>query len=135
MRLVFVCDDGGFDGLVELTRSSFVAEVRGLGGYPLVALRDSEVIAKNGDVRTHGLWASVTCETPGEHWSVGMEAFATGYDEPARALTDQFGDTVALGFDLEWTRDADGWRVEGDVLLGDDRVTIDCRGDVDDVAD
>ncbi len=130
MRLAFACED--FAGFVELTQSSFAAEVRGLGGYPLVALRDDGVTPKGGDVRTDGLLASVTCETPGEHWSVGMEAFATGYDDPARADTDQRGDTVALGFDLEWTRDDDGWRVEGDVLLGDDRITIDCRGDVRD---
>lgn len=116
--------------MVELAESSFTAEVRGLGGYPLVSLRDDDVTPKGGDVRTHGLWASITCETPGEHWSLGMEAFATGYDDPSRAETDQRGDTVALGFDLEWTRDPDGWRVEGDVLLGDDRITIDCRGDV-----
>ena len=27
------------------------------------------------DIRTDGLWASLYCETPFEHWSMGLEAF------------------------------------------------------------
>jgi hypothetical protein len=128
VRFEFTTGDGS--GYVELRDTAFAAGVTGFGGYPLVALRDDDVRPRRGDLRTDGLWASITCETPGEHWSVQMEAFATGYDDPARADTDQRGDVVALGFDLEWYRDDDGWRVEGDVLVGTDRIEIGGRGDV-----
>lgn len=70
------------------------------------------------DVRSHGLWVSLTCETWGEHWSVGLEAFALGVDDPA----DERGDLVALGLDIEW--EAPG-RVHGELLVGDARVDLD----------
>jgi hypothetical protein len=128
MRLEFASADPAGSGYVDLSGSTFAAAVHNLGGYPLVALRDDDVTPRGGDVRTDGLWASITCETPGEHWSVQMEAFATGYDDPARADGDQRGDVVPLGFDLEWTREENRWRVEGDVLVGDERYVIDCDG-------
>ena len=88
-------------------------------------------------MRTDGLWASLTCETRNEHWSVGMEAFAVGYDDPVDALASERGDRVALGFDLEWEREGGLWRVTGEVLVGDARVAIDTfgvLGDADEVA-
>ncbi|MBA3652785.1 MAG: hypothetical protein H0W70_01175 [Actinobacteria bacterium] len=129
--LDFAADDASFGGYVRLAGSSFWAAVVGLGRHPLVALRDDDVPRRPGlDVRTDGLWASLTCETPDEHWSVGMEAFATGYDDPAVALLDERGDVVALGFDLEWERSDALWSVHGDVLVGDERLRIDTRGAV-----
>ena len=120
-------------GYIWLAGSSFWAGVVGLGEHPLVALRDDNLPRRHGmDVRTDGLWASLTCETVGEHWSAGMEAFATGYDDPAAALADERGEVVALGFDLEWERDGNGWRARGDVLVGAERHVIDALGHVDD---
>ena len=123
-----------------LDGSLFAAGVVGMGHYPLVALRDPEVprrrraggvpTERSRDVRAEGLWASITEETPGEHWSVGMEAFAVGYDDPARAAVDELGDRVALGFDLEWERDGEGWMVYGDVLVGTDRFEIALPGSI-----
>ncbi len=126
MQLEFAAD--GRSGSVSRDGRTFAAAVEGFGGYPLISLRDDDVPAR-GDIRSEGLWASITCETRGEHWSVQMEAFATGYDDPA-SEADGRGDVVALGFDLEWTRDGDSWRVEGDVLVGDDRYWIDATGSV-----
>ena len=112
-----------------LAGSTFHAGVVGLGHHPLVALRDDDVPRGRGtDVRTEGLWASLTCETAGEHWSVGMEAFAVGYDDAAAALGDERGDRVALGFDLEWERVDQLWRVHGEVLIADERIAIDAFG-------
>jgi len=134
--LDFAADDAGFGGYIRLERSSFWAAVVGLAGHPLVALRDDDVPRGRGlDVRTDGLWASLTCEAPGEHWSAGMEAFAVGYDDPVDALGDERGDIVALGFDLEWERSTRGlWHVHGDVLVGDSRIAIDTVGSVGEAA-
>jgi hypothetical protein len=129
--LDFADDDAGFGGYLRLEGQSVWAAVVGFGAHPLVALRDDELPRHRGlDVRTDGLWASLTCETPGEHWSAGMEAFAVGYDDPVAALDDERGDIVALGFDLEWERSGDLWLVHGDVLVGDGRIALDTRGSV-----
>jgi hypothetical protein len=131
--LDFADDDARVGGYVRLVGSSFWAAVVGVGDHPLVALRDDDVPRRRGlDVRTDGLWVSITCETPNEHWSVGMEAFATGYDDPAAAAVTDRGDVVALGFDLEWERAGDRWRVTGDLLVGDERISLDLLGTVGD---
>jgi hypothetical protein len=70
------------------------------------------------DVRSHGLWLSLVCETPGEHWTVGLEAFALAVEHP----DDDRGDLVPLGLDVEW--EAPG-RLHGELLVGDDRVDLD----------
>jgi hypothetical protein len=140
MYLDFAGGDGEMGGYLRWHESSFWAGVVGVGGHPLVALRDDEVPApragsaagKQRDVRTDGLWAAVTCETRDEHWSVGMEAFAVGYDDPAVALADERGDRVALGFDLEWERIGELWRVTGDLLIDDAHITIDTLGALSD---
>ncbi len=125
MYLDFADDDAEVGGYVLLDGPLFAAGVVGMGHHPLVALRDPEVPRRRKrDVRAEGLWVSITEETPGEHWSVGMEAFAVGYDDPARAAIDEMGDRVALGFDLEWEREGQRWMVYGDVLVGTDRVEI-----------
>ncbi len=73
------------------------------------------------DIRTDGLWASVYCETPFEHWSLGLEAFGLRLgaspvaeageapvaavdevDEAVGAWDDLVGERLAMGFDLEW---------------------------------
>ena len=53
----------------------------------LVAVRDHEVpLPRTGlEVRADGLWGELVCETPLEHWSIGLEAFGLGYDDPADA--------------------------------------------------
>ena len=70
------------------------------------------------DGRANGLWLSLVCETPGEHWTIGLEAFALAVDDP----DDERGDLVPLGLDLEW--EAPG-SVYGEVLIGDERIELD----------
>ena len=70
-----------------------------------------------------GIWLSVVCVTPGEHWSLGMEAFALEVDDP----DDELGHLVPLGFDLEWEAPD---RVHGEVLIADERHQIDAEGEL-----
>ena len=89
-----------------------------------LVVRDDEAPALvDGTIRAHGLWLSLVCETPGEHWSVGLEAFALAVDDPE----DDRGDLVPLGLDLEW--EAPG-RVHGELLVGDAIVELDGPGEL-----
>ena len=54
------------------------------------------------EVRGEGVWAALECETPLEHWTVGLEAFGVELDDPFEAWRGERGDRVGLGFDLEW---------------------------------
>ena len=70
----------------------------------LVAVRDHEVpLPRTGlEVRADGLWGDLVCETPLEHWSIGLEAFGIAYDDPADAWGDEWGERLPVGLDLEW---------------------------------
>src|SRR5713101_4765115 len=71
---------------------------------PLVAVRDHEVDPPRGDlaVRGEGLWSALNCETPHDHWSIGLEAFAVAMEDPLDAYRGEVGERIPLGFDLEW---------------------------------
>ena len=87
----------------------------------LLVVREDDLPAPRGadlDVRAEGLWLSLVCETPDEHWTVGLEAFALAVDHP----DDERGDLVPLGLDIEW--EAPG-RVTGELLVGDERIELD----------
>lgn len=112
----------------------------------LVAVVDHEVPLPPSilEIRTHGLWASHICETPFDHWTIGLEAFGVGLDDPAEMYGRQMGDQVALGFDLEWEAEVDppfetldsavldgywqGCRVSGEVLVGEGAIDFDGHG-------
>lgn len=89
-------------------------------GWPLVAVRahDVQIPARGSDLRTDGLWASVTDRT------VAMEAFGAVLEDPAEAWGEERGDIVPFGFDLEW----DDGEVTGEVLLGNQRIEVDATG-------
>ncbi len=113
---------------------------------PLVLVRDHDVPLPRGrslEVRTSGLWADHTCETPLEHWTVGVEAFGVALDDPREAFGGERGDLCPLGMDLEWESDDDarpgagagavaGYEqscsVHGEVLVGAERLEIDGVG-------
>ena len=76
-------------------------------------------------IRADGLWAELLCETPGEHWSFGLEAFGVRFADEAEAATSDRGDRVAVGFDLEWeTPD----HVHGELLLERRQLEFDGTG-------
>ena len=57
-------------------------------GRPLVTVVDNEVALPRGpglDLRADGLWADAVCETPLDHWTLGMEAFGVALDDPTEA--------------------------------------------------
>jgi hypothetical protein len=115
-------------------------------GRPLVAVRDHEVpLPKAGslEVRAEGLWSELVCETPLEHWSVNLEAFGVALDDPADAYRGERGHRVAVGLDLEWVEAAPAQAsvglpryeqacvVQGEILLGDERIQVDAFGERD----
>ena len=112
----------------------------------LVTVIDHEVplpAAGAHEIRTEGLWADYTVETPLDHVSIGLEAFGVGVDDPAEVYGDLRGDRVPLGFDLEWetegatfaypgvTRYEVPCRVHGEVLVGQERIEVDGHGQRD----
>jgi hypothetical protein len=147
--LDFVDAGGGLAGFVRLAvrpaerTAWFWAGMVG-GGPALVAVRDHEVdppAAGGLEVRAPGLWTELVCETPLDHWSVGMEAFGVALDDPLEAWGQERGDPWALGLDVEWEAaapaepwhgdDAGYWQgcaVHGDVLVGAERFALDGAG-------
>jgi hypothetical protein len=142
-------DFAGADGLAGFVRLTlrpaertawFWAAMVG-GGPALVAVRDHEVdlpVAGGLEVRAPGLWTELVCETPLDHWSVGLEAFGVALDDPLEAWGRERGDPWALGLDVEWEAAApaaglasgywQGCAVHGDVLVGAERFALDGTG-------
>lgn len=115
-------------------------------GRPLVTVIDHEVplpTAPSLEVRTEGLWADHTVETPFEHMTLGCEAFAVAVDDPADVYGDLRGDRVPFGFDLEWETDGATYpwvgttryevpcTVHGEILVGDETIAFDGIGQRD----
>lgn len=146
--LDFAAADGSLAGYVRIAllpaagQAWFWAGVVG-GGPPLVTVRDHEVPPPAGrglEMRASGLWTEFVCETPLEHWSVGLEAFGVALDDPLEAWRAERGDPWALGLDVEWEgvagcRSSSGGggyeqacAVHGDVLVGAERFRLDGGG-------
>ena len=93
-------------------------------GPGLIMVRDEEVPRSRGSLlefRADGLWVEFVCETPGEHWSFGLEAFGLRVDDPA----EEIGERIAVGFDLEWeTPDL----VHGELLVGRSAIAVHATG-------
>jgi hypothetical protein len=133
--LVFSSDQGIHGCLrlvVDGATASFLAQVA-LPDVGVVVVRDDELVpprlGRGRDdmlvVRAEGLWVELLCETPDEHWSIGLEAFGVRFDDEAEAAASDRGERIALGFDLEWeTPD----RVFGEVLVGRTRLELDATG-------
>ena len=97
-------------------------------GRRLVLVRDHEIELPRQaglEVRGQGLWSAVSCETPLDHWSIGLEAFAVALDDPLEAFRGERGDLVCLGFDLEWEARAAAAAV-GDNAVGDGHYEQSC---------
>lgn len=114
----------------------------------LLTVKHHEVRLPKADVlelREDGLWSAIHCETPNDHWSIGLEAFAVALDDPldAYAHPDGRGEHVPLGFDLEWeavappydypgvTRYEQSCRVTGEIAIGAERIAFDGPGQRD----
>ena len=113
-----------------------------------VVVRDHEVgLPRQGlEIRADGLWGELTCETPFEHWTYGVEAFGVRLDDPHDALRGEIGERLPVGLDIEWEVEpgevapheyAAGWpvtgyeqpgAVRGEVLLGRAHIELDAIG-------
>lgn len=113
-----------------------------------VVVRDHEVgLPRQGlEIRADGLWGELTCETPFEHWTYGLEAFGVRLDDPADALRGEIGERLPVGLDIEWEVDGGAsaphectpggpvagysqtGTVRGEVLLGRSRIELDAAG-------
>jgi hypothetical protein len=112
---------------------TYLVGVPDVGG--VVVVRDHEVLLpRQGlEIRADGLWAELTCETPREHWTFGLEAFGIRLDGPGDALRPggEIGDRMAVGLDIEWEAGVAGAPegvVHGDVLVGRAKHEIDGVG-------
>lgn len=145
----FTADDGSIGGWARLSLLPNVGR-GGVAWYhafvtgpdqQLVAVIDDAVPLPPSDleIRTTGLWATHICETPHDHWTIGLEAFGLGVDDPGEIYGRQFGDRVPLGFDLEWEAvaaaepvDGDRYRqpcgVTGELLVGSAEIDLDATG-------
>lgn len=147
----FAAPDGSLGGYVRLgllpnlNVAWFWAYLVGTD-RPMLAVRDHEAPLPRGkslEIRTDGLWTDLTCETPNDHWSIGLEAFAVSLDDPLTAYGDERGDLVPFGLDLEWegvgpvfdypgvTRYEQACDVHGEILVGSDRIAFQGSGERD----
>jgi hypothetical protein len=149
----FAADDGSIGGYVRLGLYPALGVAWYWGflvreGEPLLAVKHHESKLPKGEVlevREDGLWSQLYCETPNEHWTIGLEAFAVGLDDPgdAYAAADPAGDKVPLGIDLEWqaiapvydypgvTRYEQSCLVSGEILVGNEAISFDGWGQRD----
>jgi hypothetical protein len=143
----YAAEDGSLGGYVRLAvypnlRMAWYWTALVGAGRPLVTVRDHDVAVPRRsslEIRAEGLWSALNCETPHDHWSIGLEAFAVAMDDPAEAYHGERGDRTALGLDLEWEASApvfarrDGFgstagrydqpcAVYGDILVDDERL-------------
>jgi hypothetical protein len=132
-RLEFSGDDGT-RGSVELElpptgQARYELHLSGPElGDGVIVVRDADVHPPKGrmlEIRADGLWAELVCETAGEHWGFGLEAFGLRYEDEEDAARSDVGERIAVGLDLEWeTPDL----VHGELLVGRDRIPFDGTG-------
>ncbi|HZQ28880.1 MAG TPA: hypothetical protein VFA94_14380 [Acidimicrobiales bacterium] len=112
-------------GSVRLTFTARHAAYEVLFTSPLLVVRDAAIELPRSpsslQLRAEGLWVDHNCETPLQHWSVGLEAFALAVAH----VDDEVGDRVPFGLDLEW--EASGPPEGGE---GEYRVPAAVYGDV-----
>lgn len=92
-------------------RASYVATLLRHDEDPIVLVEQEVPLPKVGwEFRASGLWADHNCETPLDHWSYGLEAFALCVDNPSDWYRDGVGQRVPLGWEIEFeaTHEA-GW--------------------------
>ncbi|MGZ4803600.1 MAG: hypothetical protein ACXV9P_13420 [Acidimicrobiia bacterium] len=133
-RLEFASPDGTH-GSVELEipdgggRARYEVHLSGPElGDGVIVVRDADVAPPKGrllEIRADSLWAELVCETPGEHWGFGLEAFGLRFADEAEAATSDVGDRIAVGLDLEWEVPN---LVHGELLVERARIPFDGTG-------
>lgn len=115
---------------------------------PLVTVIEHEVALPRSssslELRHDGLWADHVVEEPNEHMSINLEAFAVSLDDPTETYRDLRGERVPFGFELDFHTDGGAYqwppitpryeipcRVDGEILVGDERIAFDGWGQRD----
>lgn len=150
--LDFAADDGSLGGYVRIGFYPNLGVCWYWGclvgeGRPLVTVIDHEVpipASPSIAVRHDALWTDYVIETPWEHVSMGLEAFAVAVDDPVETYGDVRGERTSLGFELEWETDGAPYpfpfditryevpcRVHGEILVGDERIEFEGPGQRD----
>ena len=109
---------------------------------PLVLVVDPKIpipqLSQYLEFRAEGIWAQHVCETPLEHWTVGLEAFGVTLETAEDAMGSQWGKRTGVGLDLEWER-ADNpektdigfhqrCSVSGEVLIDQEVIDLNAEG-------
>ncbi|KAG1647335.1 Bile salt-activated lipase [Nymphon striatum] len=112
-------------------------------GHGLVSLVDEGAAAPRAgslELRSPGLWTDIGIQTPLDHVTVDVEAFAVELDDPEEVFGNAFGLRTAIGCELEWETAAAARRgptptsyevpciVHGELLVNDDVIEIDGWG-------
>jgi hypothetical protein len=116
-------------------------------GRPLVALRDHVAPCPPPDapleVTADRYRTSWRCVEPLETWRITASGTAVELADPAAAFHGEEGPEVTVGVDLEWrgavpvypypqmTRYEQAAWVEGEVVIGDERIAVRCPGERD----
>ena len=109
---------------------------------PLVLVVDPKIrieeLSPYLEFRAEGIWAQHVCETPLQHWTIGLEAFGVTLEHLEDAMGDQWGVRAGVGLDLEWEYAAEPQRnnagfsqscfVNGEVLLDDMSFEVASKG-------
>jgi hypothetical protein len=124
---------GGFVRLIRWADRAWYWTYVVAPAWGLVVVRDHDLARPRPGpalvVRADGLWAELAPETPGEHWTVGVEAFGVRLDDPLDAERGERGQRLPVGLDLEWEAGSAPYGVvHGELLLGDERVAFDGTG-------
>jgi hypothetical protein len=126
--------------------AGYLADLVPAGGGRLVVADDAVGLPRPAaglEVRADGLWALLHCETPFEHWTLGLEAFGLRIAEEDLAMATTWdslvGERLPVGFDLEWElwgppvplADGEGYAqdgvIHGEVLVERDRIAVEVR--------
>lgn len=73
-------------------------------GNPLLHLTEWEIRVRADPfvVKAPEMWAEHHCVAPWQQWSIGNEAHASAFDDPAEALGRGYGTPTPIATDLEW---------------------------------
>ena len=92
-----------FQVIAHRSHAVFLASLLAPEQSPIVIVEHDVPIPGIGwEIRASGLWADHICETPLDHWSYGLEAFALAVDRPDELLGRALGERVPLGWELEF---------------------------------
>lgn len=112
-----------------------------------VVVRDHELPGprRSLEVKGESFWCDLACESPFDHWTVGLETYGVRLDDPADAYRGEMGERLPVGLDLEWEArtpvfdqppapgDVTGYAqagvVHGEILLGSEVIELEGRGD------